>query len=91
MKANVPRTDRGSATLGISVAEIFLRKRSSTRITRKTVRTKVNCTSFTEALMVSVRSEKIAMCIPEGSEAVSFGSSAFTRSTVSIILAPGCL
>ena len=47
--ANVPTIDIGSAMLGITVAEILRRNRKITRITRQTVSSSVNFTSFTES------------------------------------------
>ena len=57
--------------------------------TSATVSSNVNCTSLTEARMVSVRSEMIPTLIADGIEACSTGNIALTRSTVSTTLAPG--
>ena len=46
--ANVPMTDSGSARLGITVAEMFLRNRKITSTTSANVSSSVNCTSLTE-------------------------------------------
>ena len=58
--------------------------------TRATVSSRVNCTSATEARIVSVRSESIKTLIADGIEASSCGNRALTRSTVSMTFAPGC-
>ena len=52
---------------------------------------RVICTSSTAARIVSVRSLMILILIVGGIAAISFGSSALIRSTVSMTLAPGCL
>ena len=52
--------------------------------------TSVRSTSLSEARMVVERSTATAMSIAGEIEAWSCGSSAFTRSTVSMMLAPGC-
>ncbi len=46
-------------------------------------------TSFTDALMVVVRSVRMATSTPEGMDACSIGSSAWIRSTTSTTFAPG--
>ena len=74
----------------MTVAQNFRRKTKITITTSTTVSSSVNCTSFTEARMVSVRSVRIATFTEGGSDARSFGSSAFTRSAVSMMFAPGC-
>ncbi len=61
-----------------------------TAITRRTVRIKVNCTSSTEARTVSVRSARMLTSTAWEMVDLSWGKSAFTRSAVSITLAPGC-
>ena len=88
---NVPTRDRGTATLGITVAESVRRKRKMTITTSATVSINSNCTSSTEARIVIVRSVSVATSIDEGREARSCGSSLFTRSTTSMMFAPGCL
>ena len=89
MMPKVPMMESGSATLGITVAQSFRRKTNITMTTSATVRISVNCTSFTDARMVSVRSARIATFTEGGSVLVSFGRSAFMRSTVSMMFAPG--
>ena len=56
MAAKVPTTDMGSARLGMMVAVRLRRNRKMTRMTRITVRSRVNLTSFTDSRMVSDRS-----------------------------------
>ena len=50
-----------------------------------------NCTSWTEARIVTVRSVSTATETAAGIVAWSCGSSFLMRSTVSMTLAPGCL
>ena len=56
MTAKVPTIDIGSAMLGMTVAEIFRRKRKITRMTKATVSSKVNLTSLTDSRMDCERS-----------------------------------
>ena len=56
MTPKVPTSERGTATLGIVVAERLRRKRKMTSTTRTTASMSSNCTSLTEARMVVVRS-----------------------------------
>ncbi len=83
-------SEMGSAMLVITVAHNFRRKTNMTITTSTMVRSRVNCTSLTDARIVSVRSERTETLTEGGSVAVSFGKRAFTRSTVSIMFAPGC-
>src|SRR6202035_3952415 len=53
---NVPTSDSGTATLGMTVAQILRRKTKTTRITRTTEITSVSSTSATDARIVVVRS-----------------------------------
>ena len=48
-----------------------------------------NCTSFTEARMVMVRSVRICTLIADGSDACNCGSSFLIRSTTLMMFAPG--
>ena len=89
MTPNVPITAKGSATLGITVAHNLRRKTKITITTRPMVRSKVNCTSRTDARIVWVRSVRIDTLTEGGIEASSRGSSALTRSAVSMMFAPG--
>src|SRR5262249_33540427 len=82
-------SDTGTATLGIMAVRTLRRKAKTTRMTSRIERPKVNCTSCTEARMVSVRSRAIGRLIVGGSSACNCGTMARTRSTVSMILAPG--
>ena len=59
MAANVPTMDKGTATLGITVAERLRRNRKMTITTRATVSINSNCTSLTEARIVVVRSVRM--------------------------------
>ncbi len=90
MMPNEVIKDSGSATPAISVARIERRNSSTTSVTSTTLRTSVNCTSWTEARMVTVRSLTTARSTPAGIERLSFGISARIWLTTSITLAPGC-
>ena len=57
--ANVPTSDRGTATLGMTVAANVRRNRKMTSTTRAIVSISSNCTSSTEARIVTVRSVRI--------------------------------
>ena len=89
MRAKVPSRDSGTATEGITVAHRRRRNTAITPITRATVSSRVNCTSCTEARMVTVRSANTSSATPAGSTWRSSGSRARRRSTVSTMLAPG--
>ena len=73
------------------VAQTLRRNRKITITTRPIDSIRVNCTSCTDARMVSVRSTITLTCIDGGIDASSAGSAALMRSTVSMTLAPGCL
>ena len=89
MTPKVPTKDSGTATLGITVA-LALRKNMKITITTSATASKSsNSVSSTEARMVVVRSAITCTSIEAGSVARSLGSSALTRSTVWITLAPG--
>ena len=85
----VPTSDSGTATLGITVALALRRNRKITMTTSATASSSSNSVSSTEARMVVVRSAMICTSTEAGSAACSLGSSALTRSTVSMTLAPG--
>ena len=82
-------SDSGSATPAMMVARTVRRNTSTTSTTRPAARTSVNCTSRIEARIVSVRSLTTVTVTPTGMARCSRGSSCFTRSTVSMTLAPG--
>src|SRR5215831_19662765 len=89
MTPNVPISDTGTATLGIKVARTLRRKRNTTSMTRMTAIIRVISTSRTDALMVTVWSIMTRIAIADGNDASSWGSDWRTRSTVSMMLAPG--
>ena len=89
MTPKVPTSDTGTATPGMAVAQRLWRKTKITRTTRTMEMTRVISTSRTEARMVMVRSCAASRLIAGGIEARSKGSTAFTRSTVSMIFADG--
>ncbi len=91
MAPNVPTSESGTATLGITVAASVRRKRKMTMTTRAITSISSNSTSLTEARIVMVRSVRMATETADGREARSCGSSALTRSTTAMMLAPGCL
>ena len=65
----MPISDSGTVTAGMIVAQKLRRNRKMTITTSATVSSNVNCTSATEARMVSVRSEMILTLIADGIEA----------------------
>ena len=89
--AQVPSSASGTVMPGMMVAHAFLRKRKITSTTREMVSINVYSTSCTDALMVMVRSLMRSTLIPGGMDAMALGNIAFTRRTVSMTLAPGCL
>ena len=90
MTPNVPTSDRGTATLGMIVADRVRTKRNMTMTTSAMVSISSNCTSCTEVRMVTVRSVRMATSTATGSDALSLGSSSLMLSTTLIMLAPGC-
>ena len=88
---NVPTSDSGTATLGMIVAARLRRNRKMTITTSAMVSTSVNCTSATDARIVCVRSVRTVTFTDAGSETCSCGNTFFTRSTTSMMFAPGCL
>ena len=90
MTPKVPTRERGTATLGMIVADRLRRKRKITSTTRATASISSNCTSLTEARMVVVRSVSTETWTAGGRELCSWGSSFLMRSTTSMTLAPGC-
>ena len=89
MTPNVPMSDTGTAIEGMSVARPFLRNRNTTRMTRHEAMTSVRSISAREARIVVERSTATAMSMAGEIEALSSGINAFTRSTVSMMLALG--
>ena len=81
----------GTVIDGMMVAQTLRRNRKITITTRLIDSSRVNCTSCTDARMVSVRSMTTLTWIAGGIAARSAGSAALMRSTVSMTLAPGCL
>ncbi len=89
--STVPASDSGTATPAASVGVRRRRNSSTTPITRATVISSVIWMSRTLARMVVVRSLSTDTSTPAGIHCRRAGSCAFTRSTVSITLASGCL
>ncbi len=90
MTPNVPTSDSGTATLGMNVAGRLRRNRKITITTSATASSSSNWTSFTDERIVTVRSVSSVTSTAGGSDALSRGSSSFTRSTTSMTLVPGC-
>src|SRR6266496_6038711 len=90
MPPNVPTSDRGTATLGMMVAETLRRKTKTTSTTSTTEMSRLIWTSLKAARMEVVRSSATASWMEGGMEARRVGRRSYTRSTVSIMLAPGC-
>ena len=89
MTPKVPISEIGTTTPGITVARTLRRKRKTTRMTSEIEMSSVISTSWTDARMVVVRSRTTDILIAGEIEACNCGSAASTRSTVSMILAPG--
>ena len=87
----MPTSASGTVTLGMMVAQKLRRKTKITITTSEIDSSRVNCTSFTEAWMVRVRSITVLTWTEGGIAACRRGSSLRMRATVSITLAPGCL
>ena len=85
----VPTSDSGTATAGMTVAASVRKKRKITITTRATASSSSNCTSSTDARIVTVRSVRIASWTAGGSDACSWGRRRLMRSTTSMTLAPG--
>ena len=81
MAPKVPIRERGTATLGMSVAERLRRKRKITMTTSATASISSNSTSLTEALIVVVRSVRMETCTLDGREPLSWGNRALMWST----------
>ena len=81
--------DMGSARLGMIVAERLRRNRKITITTRKMVSSSVNCTSLTEARIVSAWSPSFMICSAAGTSDWNAGISRITLSTTSTVLVPG--
>ena len=89
MKPKVPTKDRGTTTPGMMVAAALRKNKKMTITTKATESRSSNCTSRTEARMVTVRSVITCTSSEGGKEAFNAGNKACTRSTTSITFAPG--
>ena len=89
MTPKVPISDTGTATEGTSPARTERRKAKVTRTTRITLMKSERSTSFSDARIVVVRSVATMTSTSLGSAACNSGSSSFTLSTVSMMLALG--
>src|ERR1700742_4157301 len=68
--AKEPASASGTVTLGMSVAQKFLKNSRITITTRQIVRTSVNSTSDTDARIVTVRSRMVSTLTAGGMRAV---------------------
>jgi len=89
MAAKVPMIEIGTATLGMSVARQLRRNRNTTITTSATAIMSVCSVSLSEERIVTERSDVGITSTLAGSDAFSCGSIAITRSTVSMMFAPG--
>ena len=88
--ANVPTSAAGTEMLGISITRPFRRNRNTTKMASATERISVLSASRTDARIPSVRSITVVKWMAGGIDASSAGSAFRIRSTVPIMLAPGC-
>ena len=89
MKAKVPTSDSGTATLGMMVAEGLRKNAKVTSTTRPMANSSSFWVSLTEARILWVRSVSTATSTAAGRVEVSCGSNSRTLSVTSITLAPG--
>src|SRR5579863_6503009 len=82
--------DRGTAILGIIVAQALRKNRNITITTSATVKSRVNSMSLTDARMVVVRLKLVLKVTVGGMDALNSGINALILSTVSMMLASGC-
>ena len=87
----VPASDSGTVMPAAAVGVRRRRKTNTTSMTSAMEMASVSCMSATLARIVVVRSDSTLMSMPAGIQRCRSGSSAFTRSTVSMTLASGCL
>ena len=89
MTAKVPTSETGTVMAGMAVARALRRNTKTTRMTSTVEMTSERSTSRKEARMVGLRSITTCMAMAAGMAACKCGSSALTRSTVPMMLAPG--
>jgi phosphoribosylanthranilate isomerase len=89
MAAKVPMIESGTAAPGISVAERLRRNRKMTMITRHTVSTRVNSTSWIDPRIDSEASKAMSIFTAGGISPRNVGSSLLMLSTTSTVLVPG--
>src|SRR5271166_933951 len=89
MMAKVPTIESGTATPGITVAEIFRRKRKITITTRQMVSIRVNLTSWMESRIEAELSCTTSRLTEGGISERKIGSRRRTLSTTSTVLVPG--
>ena len=90
MTPNVPTSESGTTTPGMAVAHGSRRNTNTTSTTREIATRSVSSTSLMEARIVVVRSIITDRSMAPGITARSSGRSARRRSTVAMMLAPGC-
>src|SRR6185312_5785947 len=86
---NVPISESGTETEGMSVDRVSRRKAKTTRITSRMEMMRLRRASETEARMVAVLSSTTCNLIDGGMEACNCGRIFGTLSTVLMTLAPG--
>jgi hypothetical protein len=91
MTAKLPASDTGTTTAGMSVARALRRNRNTTRMTSPTAIASAISTSCSALRIVTALFDTTWSVAEAGRLAASSGSSALTRSTVSITLLPGRL
>src|SRR5215469_16725761 len=87
---NVPTSESGTAMLGMMVARTVRKNTNTTMITSTIDISRVLSMSLTDALTETVRSMTTESFIDGGIDDCRYGRMACTRSTVSMMLAPGC-
>src|SRR5712691_12152323 len=86
MTAKVASNDKGTAMLGITVAQIVRRNRKMTMTTRVIVSIIVNCTSWTAARVTCVRTTINSTLTEGGIDCSSFGINSLIVSTSAMVL-----
>src|ERR1700678_1863528 len=89
MTPKVAIRETGTTTPGIAVVVRSRKNRNTTITTRQTEINRVTSTLLTDSLMLVLRSSTTSTLIEAATEARKERTDAYTRSTVSITLAPG--
>ena len=91
MNPHVPASASGTVTLAMKVGQNRRRNRKITITTSAMLTAIENCTSFTDARIVVVRSLSTSSFTAGGIQRANCGNCSLMRLTVSITLAPACL